>query len=170
MVSNDQVANCTITVKDGAIIPIESVTLEPKDVSLHVGETLMLKASILPENASNKTLKWESTDSNIVTVNNGNVMAVGVGDAVITVTTEDGNKKAFCFINVSEENGMLGDINQDGSINASDALLALRHAVKEIVLSGDQFIRADVTKDNVVNASDALQILRYSVKEITAFE
>lgn len=170
VVSNDQVANCTITVKDGAIIPIESVTLEPKDVSLHVGETLMLKASILPENASNKTLKWESTDSNIVTVNNGNVMAVGVGDAVITVTTEDGNKKAFCFINVSEENGMLGDINQDGSINASDALLALRHAVKEIVLSGDQFIRADVTKDNVVNASDALQILRYSVKEITAFE
>lgn len=72
----------------------------------------------------------------------------------------------------------LGDIDGDGEINASDALLALRHSVREIDLKDNPpakfpagaFERANVTFDTEVNASDALQILRYSVKEITEFK
>lgn len=64
---------------------------------------------------------------------------------------------------------MLGDIVEDGEINASDALLCLRHSVKEIILTGNDFIRGDVNKDKVINAFDALQILRYLVKEINQF-
>ena len=64
----------------------------------------------------------------------------------------------------------LGDVNVDKAINASDALLNLRHAVKEITLEGDAFTRGDVTFDQSINASDALQILRYAVKEISDFK
>lgn len=73
---------------------------------------------------------------------------------------------------VQKENPVypLGDVNADKTINASDALLTLRHAVKEITLEGDAFTRGDVTFDQSINASDALQILRYAVKEISDFK
>ena len=63
----------------------------------------------------------------------------------------------------------LGDVDGESGINASDALMALRHSVQEISLEGNQFLAADVDTNGQVNASDALQILRYSVKEIDAF-
>lgn len=68
------------------------------------------------------------------------------------------------------EKGILGDVYEDGSINSSDALLCLRHSIKEVSLKGNQFKQADVTFDDKVNASDALQILRYAVKEINRFD
>ena len=73
-------------------------------------------------------------------------------------------------ITFSTEMWQQGDVNKDSNINASDALMDLQHAVKELTLTDSDFVRGDVNKDNVVNASDGLQILRYSVKEINHFD
>lgn len=62
-----------------------------------------------------------------------------------------------------------GDINDDGDINASDALLALQHSVKLTTLKDNAFTAADVDESGVVDATDALYILQYSVKLINAF-
>lgn len=59
-----------------------------------------------------------------------------------------------------------GDVNGDGNINASDALLALQHSVKLTTLEGDIFTAADVDQNDKVDATDALYILQYSVKLI----
>ncbi len=59
-----------------------------------------------------------------------------------------------------------GDINDDGSANAADALLALRHCVNRITLKGEAAIAADVNLDGLINALDALYILRYTVGRI----
>ncbi len=65
----------------------------------------------------------------------------------------------------------IGDIDGSLSINAADALQALRHSVKEIKLTGTAFTRGNVAgKEEQIDASDALDILRYSVKEINGFE
>ena len=64
----------------------------------------------------------------------------------------------------------LGDVNGDGKINATDALLVLRSFAKKITLTPEQTIRADVNRDNKVNATDALKILRYFAKKITSFD
>ena len=63
-----------------------------------------------------------------------------------------------------------GDVNGDGKINATDALLALRSFAKKITLTPEQILRADVNRDNKVNATDALKILRYFAKKITSFD
>lgn len=64
----------------------------------------------------------------------------------------------------------LGDVNGDGKINATDALLVLRSFAKKITLTPEQTLRADVNRDNKVNATDALKILRYFAKKITSFD
>lgn len=63
----------------------------------------------------------------------------------------------------------LGDVNKDGNINSTDALMVLQHAVGQKTLTGDAKTAADVTKDGSINSSDALKILQYSVGNIKSF-
>lgn len=63
----------------------------------------------------------------------------------------------------------LGDVNKDGDINSTDALMVLQHAVGQKALTGDAKTAADVTKDGNINSADALKILQYSVGNIKSF-
>lgn len=56
-----------------------------------------------------------------------------------------------------------GDINSDGKVNSSDALLVLQHAVESIKLTSAQIKIADMNSDNKINSHDALMILQKSV-------
>lgn len=73
-------------------------------------------------------------------------------------------------ITVQESTGLLGDVNGDGNINSTDAMLVLQHAVKMITLTEEQQLRADVTHDGAINSTDAMRILQYAVKIITSFD
>ncbi|CAK7010028.1 MAG: hypothetical protein EUB_01663 [Eubacterium sp.] len=137
------------------------VILTEKSLGLQIGETYGLTAW-----TADKSIKWISSNKEVVTVSaDGQVTAVSDGSAIVKAQVSNG--AAEIKINVVKSRG---DVNDDGMINASDALLDLRHSVKEIILQGNSFVCADVTKDNVINASDGLQILRYAVKEISNFE
>ena len=96
-------ASCTITVK-AAVVLVEGITLNATEQTLTVGETFALTASVLPENATNKSLAWTSSDENVATVDaNGLVTAVKEGTATITAKANDGsNVSAQCTINVSD--------------------------------------------------------------------
>lgn len=63
----------------------------------------------------------------------------------------------------------LGDVDLNGSVTVTDALLALQASVGKLELSSDSFVQADVNRDNALTVTDALLILQYSVKKITAF-
>ena len=82
---------------------VTSVELNETSATLFVGETYTLVATVLPENATDKSVTWSSSHPNIATVDqNGIVIAVRPGDATITVKTNDGNKTATCVVKVSE--------------------------------------------------------------------
>lgn len=84
-------------------IPVESVTLEPTELRLNEGETHTLTATVLPEDATDKGIKWSSADTGIATVDGtGLVTAVSAGETTITVTTDDGGKTATCMVTVSK--------------------------------------------------------------------
>ena len=86
-----------------AVIPVKSVSLDQTETALKIGESTALKATVLPENASDKTVGWSTSDKTIATVDgNGLVQAVGEGQAIITATTKDGSKTANCTINVKK--------------------------------------------------------------------
>ena len=96
-----QTATCAVTVKE-KVYPVETVTLDKEALVLFVGETAVaLTATISPDNATNKNITWTSSDPNVATVDeNGNVTAIAVGTATITVKTEDGNKTDECAVTV----------------------------------------------------------------------
>ena len=109
-------ATCEVTVKEKQepepepdpepkpeVIPVENVVLNQDNVTLNIGETSTLQATITPDNATNKTVTWTSEDENIASVDDGIVTAIGPGETTITVTTEDGEKTATCKITVMEE-------------------------------------------------------------------
>ena len=96
-------ATCAVTVKE-PVISVESVSLDVQQLELNIGETYTLQATVLPENATDKGIKWSSDDSEIATVDeSGLVTAVSLGETVITVITDDGSKTASCMLTVSQK-------------------------------------------------------------------
>ena len=79
---------------------VETVTLNKTSLTIKENESEILIASILPENATNKEVTWSSSDSSIAEVENGKVTGKKIGSATITVTTQDGAKKATCAVEV----------------------------------------------------------------------
>ena len=82
-------------------VAVTGVTLDKSEVSITVGKTATLTATITPSNATNKNVSWTSNAEGVATVENGVVTAVAEGSATITVTTKDGNYTAFCEVTVS---------------------------------------------------------------------
>lgn len=111
-------ATITVTTQDGAKtatsaitvtssnVAVTSVSLSPSTVSLSVGATQQLTATVLPSNATNKNVSYSSNNTGVATVNaSGLVTAVSNGTATITVTTADGNKTSTCAVTVSTATG-----------------------------------------------------------------
>ena len=95
-------ASCKVTVKANTIA-VASVSLNKSSISLKVGDKETLVATLSPANATNKAVKWSSSDLSVAEVNsNGVVTAKGGGTAIITVTTEDGHKTASCVVSVEK--------------------------------------------------------------------
>ena len=83
-------------------IYVTGITLNKNTLSLLIGSTETLSATIAPDNADDKSVSWSSSNSSIASVDaNGKVTAKAVGTATITVTTTDGGKTASCSVSVS---------------------------------------------------------------------
>lgn len=78
----------------------ESISVDKSEITLEATETVTLIATVLPEQTSNKSVTWTSSDESIATVDaNGVVTAIAVGEAIITATTVDGsNLSATCKV------------------------------------------------------------------------
>lgn len=91
----------TPTITPDPTISVNSVSLDKTSVIMAKGSTLNLLATIIPSNATNKNVKWSSSNSSVVTIdNNGKLAGINVGNAMITITSVDGNKSATCSIKI----------------------------------------------------------------------
>lgn len=87
-------SDATVEVLD--VIPndvsVTGISISPENASLSEGEAIQISAQISPSNATNQNISWNSSNTNIATVDqNGNVRAVSAGTVTITATTEDGD-------------------------------------------------------------------------------
>lgn len=78
------------------------VTVDPAEIGMDVGEERTITATVVPATALDQTVTWTSSDEKVATVDeNGNVVAVGIGTAMITATTVNG-KTAQCTVSVKD--------------------------------------------------------------------
>ena len=87
-------------VENHYIILAASITLDHDALTLAPEETAALTAEVLPENATDKTVAWTTSDASVATVEDGVVTAVSVGTATITATA--GSLTAECAVTVEE--------------------------------------------------------------------
>ena len=84
-------------------VSVTGVTLTETSLAIVVGDTADLTETVAPENASDKTVSWSSSDSAVATVDtDGVVTGVAEGSATITVTTNDGGHTAEATVTVTE--------------------------------------------------------------------
>lgn len=82
-------------------VPVTGVTISPSGLSLTVGSTATLTASVSPPDATNRSVSWSSNNTDVATVSSsGLVTAVATGSTTITVTTADGGKTDTCTVTI----------------------------------------------------------------------
>ena len=113
------------TNNNNSIIEVKNITLNYSSYELFPGSSITLNATLAPNNATNKAIIWESSNTNVATVNNGYVEALSAGTSIITAKTSN-NKIATCTITVKNinkihyiSNGNSFVIPSDGSKGAS---------------------------------------------------
>ena len=84
------------------VVSVTGVSLNESSITLDVGGSKTLAATVTPENATNKKVRWTSDNETVATVSeDGVVTAVAGGTAVITATTHDGLFTASCTVTVN---------------------------------------------------------------------
>lgn len=101
---------------DSVTYVVRGVSLDRSALTLIEGGTAQLTATVEPIDATNKKVTWSSSAPGVATVDaNGNVTAMDAGTAVITVTTEDGNKTATCTVTVEHAHDPAAAWSSDAS-------------------------------------------------------
>ena len=133
--------NIAKTVTPPSTVAVTNVKIEATKTTIKVGETTILKAVVEPTTATNKKVTWSSSDDKVATIDsNGQVKGIKEGEATITATTEDGNKKATLKITIEKKDETAGD-NKD---NKDDG-----QKKDELVIEDDKNKQDEVKNDNV---------------------
>jgi uncharacterized protein (TIGR02145 family) len=124
-------ATCTVTIGEKTV-PVESISLNKEAATLVVGATMTLTENLVPGNATNKSITWESSNTDVATVENGVVTAIATGQATISVIATGGSDVSDdCTVTVNENLMGTASFKTDntwtvGSQTWSDAVMATR--------------------------------------------
>lgn len=122
-VDGNKTARCLFIVEK-ATIPVASVSLNKTELSLFTDKKEILIATVTPDDATVKTVTWESSNEAIATVSEtGEVTTVSVGTATITVTSVNGNKTATCTVTVEAPKQYTIKFNTNGGSEINDIIL-----------------------------------------------
>lgn len=137
-------------------------------VNILLGETYQLKASVEPQDATNKKIIWESSNPEIASIDKtGCIRGVALGDAIITATTEDGNFKATSAVSICEMDKFVSAITGVGTEGSTTSgfysylSLTFRTNVEQSV-----FIKSIVLEDE----NGILKVMENPNRNYTIFE
>ena len=155
------------------IVNVTGITLSQTEAAVTIGgETLTLTATVAPDDATDKTVTWTSSDPTVATVANGVVTAVAAGTATITATATNGtpddttdDKTATCTITVTDPDQVAADavvtlfdalpVADAVTLNDKEAIEAARAAYE--ALTDEQ--KALVTPEDLAKLTAAEQAL-----------
>ena len=160
--SNGLSARCYVEIVDttGQEVPLQRIALDQRSATVEVGETRILKATAIPDTATDTSISWSTSDSSVATVTkDGRVTGVGEGRAEITAYNVRYNIQAVCEITVPAP---VTNTATPASVTLSETYIQLRQDASEpkmlsaTVVGSDGRVMSDakvdwtVTVDGVV--------------------
>lgn len=144
----DVVETCEVTV----IQPVTGITLNETSLTMtQLGEMKQLVANVLPEDASNKEVKWTSSNAAVCSVSeSGMVVATGYGEATVIATTVDGGFPAACVVNVTKPSPPITLTAKSYTRVYGEANPTFGYDVEGGELSGAPQITCEATKESPV--------------------
>lgn len=158
-------ASCSITVRDPSeVILVSNLSLQPSTHSMKVGDELTITPSILPADATNKGLVWETSNSAIAVVNDdGKVVAVNQGTVSISASTIDGSgKTASCNITVSA-----ASFPSEGGWLLVDDASTLEAGDKLVIAAKTGFTAGNISSSYMASVSSSFSIDKQSITTLS---
>ncbi len=150
-------------------IAVASVSLSQSAVTLEVGGTSNLTATVQPSNATNKVVSWSTSNQSVATVNNGTVTAVAEGTATITATA--GGESATCSVTVNKKVVAVTSIELDNAEVdiVSGSTITLKATVKPTDATDQKVTwESDNPEIATVDGSGKVNAIKEGVANITA--
>lgn len=146
--NEDANATCEVTV----VQPVTGITLNETSLTMtQLGEMKQLVANVLPEDASNKEVKWTSSNAAVCSVSeSGMVVATGYGEATVIATTVDGGFPAACVVNVTKPSPPITLTAKSYTRVYGEANPTFGYDVEGGELSGAPQITCEATKESPV--------------------
>ena len=148
---------CVVKVTDLDKI-VENYELDKSSETILIGEEETITPLYIPESLTDSlNIIWSTSNEEVAVVSDtGVVKAVGTGKATITIDI-NGNIRT-CVVTVRSDNGMLGDVDDNGVIDANDASMVLE-LYKNGNVTNNQILVGDLDGNSVIDANDASLIL-----------
>ena len=167
---NNLTATCEVTVKP-LVVEAEGVTLDKTTLNLTEGETATLLATVSPENTTDKTVTWTSSDATVASVNTGGVVtAIKAGTSTITVSTTSG-LTATCDVTVKattgEASGLTLNLEETELVNGKTVQLQATVIPGNATDKSVTWTSSDATVATV-NASGLVTAIKLGTAIITA--
>lgn len=153
-------------------ISVQDIVLDVNTLNLLVGEEKNVDAKIYPEDATNKLIKYTSSNEKVATIRqDGKIIANAAGKATIIVDSLDGSNVSKTISvtvknNIDDPDYIKGDYDENGEVEITDAYLLLRSIVKEEELTSLKVQIVDMDDSGNVDITDAYYLLRYIVKNM----
>ena len=147
----------TKVVEETGPVAVESIVLTPTEMNLLVGDSETINATVLPGNATDKTVTWTSSDEDVATVDNGTVTAVSGGTA--TITAKAGEKTATCLVNVTTEvNYDISQITKAGEYTIRGLVVAKNKSALVVSDGDDSIYIHDNSLPDKYNINDYVEV------------
>lgn len=155
------IVNFTVNIVVGDVyIAVERIELDKSSIVANVDERASLKATIYPQDATNKDIVWSSDNEEVAVVDeNGNISFVGFGNGYITATTADGNKRANCYFYVTDTKvhqviltAPSNEMNEGQTMQLNATILPSEAINKNIIFSSSDERIAKVDSNGLVYA------------------
>jgi uncharacterized protein YjdB len=145
-------------------IKVTSISLDKSNITIGMGSQTQIHATVHPSNATNKILKWESSNPKVANINNGKIIPVKSGDCVITVYSTDGsNKTAKCSVQIKNiDDGLSTDAKVKRYLDSFKNKTLAREIKTLFTSNAIVKIMDDGTIVNRRNASDYIDIVSNS--------